>query len=165
MELATTALQVETTFLGQFGGMAIALLGVGIAVALACIGSAKGTGIAGEAGAGVVSEDPTKGIRAIMLQVLPGTQGIYGFVIGLMALGRIVEGMSVQAGLAVFFACLPVGLGGWISAIAQGKVAAASMNILAKKPNDFSKGMLLCATVEFYAILSLLTSILLLGKI
>ncbi|MDR3278479.1 MAG: V-type ATP synthase subunit K [Oscillospiraceae bacterium] len=152
-------------FIESIGGSAIAVFGVGISVALACIGSAKGTGIAGEAGAGVTSEDPTKGMRAMMLQVLPGTQGIYGFVIAMMALGRIVPGMDTQAGFALFMACLPVGLGGLISAIAQGRVAAASMNILAKKPNDFSKGMLLCAVVEFYAILSLLTSIFLLGKI
>jgi V/A-type H+-transporting ATPase subunit K len=152
-------------FIESIGGSAIAVFGVGISVALACIGSAKGTGIAGEAGAGVTSEDPTKGMRAMMLQVLPGTQGIYGFVIAMMALGRIVPGMDTQSGFALFMACLPVGLGGLISAIAQGRVAAASMNILAKKPNDFSKGMLLCAVVEFYAILSLLTSIFLLGKI
>ncbi|MDR3209472.1 MAG: V-type ATP synthase subunit K [Oscillospiraceae bacterium] len=149
----------------SIGGPAIAILGVGLSVALACIGSAKGTGIAGEAGAGVTSEDPTKGMRAMMLQVLPGTQGIYGFVIAMMALGRITEGMSVSQGISLFMACLPVGLGGLISAIAQGRVAAASMNILAKKPSDFTKGMLLCAVVEFYAILSLLTSIFLLGKV
>jgi V/A-type H+-transporting ATPase subunit K len=152
-------------FLESFGGTPLAILGVGISVALACIGSAKGTGIAGEAGAGVTSEDPTMGMRAMMLQVLPGTQGSYGFVVAMMALGRIVPDMSPQAGLALFMACLPVGLGGLISAIAQGRVAAASMNILAKKPSDFTKGMLLCAVVEFYAILSLLTSIFLLGKV
>ncbi|MDR0446692.1 MAG: V-type ATP synthase subunit K [Oscillospiraceae bacterium] len=152
-------------FFEAFGGTALAILGVGISVALACIGSAKGTGIAGEAGAGVTSEDPAKGMRAMMLQVLPGTQGIYGFVIAMMAMGRITGDMSVQQGLALAMACLPVGLGGLISAIAQGRVAAASMHILAKQPSDFSKGMLLCAVVEFYAILSLLVSIFLLGRI
>jgi len=152
-------------FLESFGGTALAILGAGIGVFLACIGSAKGTGIAGEAAAGLTSESPEKGMRAIMLQVLPGTQGIYGFVIGLFALGKIVPDMTTQQGLAVLAACLPIGLGGLISAIAQGRVAAASMNILVKKPNDFAKGILLCATVEFYAILSLLVSIFLLGKV
>jgi V/A-type H+-transporting ATPase subunit K len=152
-------------FFEAFGGTALAIIGVGLAVALACIGSAKGTGIAGEAGAGVTSEDPSKGLRAMMLQVLPGTQGIYGFVIAMISIGKITSGMSVQQGLALLAACLPVGLGGLISAIAQGRVAAASMNILAKQPKDFSKGMLLCAVVEFYAILSLLVSIFLLAKV
>ena len=53
--------------------------------------------------------------------------------------------------------------GGLISAIAQGKVAAASLNILAKKPDDWSKGMIFCITVEFYAILCLLASFLMLN--
>jgi V/A-type H+-transporting ATPase subunit K len=46
-----------------------------------------------------------------------------------------------------------------ISAIAQGRVAVSAINILAKKPNDWAKGMILCITVEFYAILSLLVSV------
>jgi V/A-type H+-transporting ATPase subunit K len=82
-----------------------------------------------------------------------------------MSLGKIVPGMSIQQGLAMFAACLPVGIGGLLSAIAQGKVAVASMNILVNKPNDFVKGMLMCAVVEFYAIISLLISIFLLAKV
>ena len=57
---------------------------------------------------------------------------------------------------------VPIAFGGLLSAIAQGKVAAASVNILAKKPDDWSKGMILCITVEFYAILSLLASMMML---
>ena len=68
-------------------------------------------------------------------------------------------------GLQYFAACLPIALGGWISAIAQGKVAAASLNILAKKPDDWSKGMIFCITVEFYAILCLLASFLMLSNL
>ena len=36
---------------------------------------------------------------------------------------------------------------------------------LAKKPDDWSKGMILCITVEFYAILSLLASFMMLNAI
>ena len=66
--------------------MALALLGAALAAALACVGSAKGTGIAGEAGAGLVSEDPSKSGKVMILQVIPGTQGLYGFVIFFLAL-------------------------------------------------------------------------------
>lgn len=66
-------------------------------------------------------------------------------------------------GLRCFAACLPMALGGLLSAIAQGRVAAASINILAKKPSDWSKGLVLCGIVEFYAILSLLASMLMLN--
>ena len=62
-------------------------------------------------------------------------------------------------------ACLPIAFGGLLSGIAQGKVAAASVNILAKKPDDWSKGMILCITVEFYAILSLLASFMMLNAV
>ncbi|HBR09572.1 MAG TPA: permease, partial [Clostridiales bacterium] len=73
--------------------------------------------------------------------------------------------MTVTEGVRYFMACLPVAFGGWLSAIAQGRVAAASINILAKKPEDWAKGMILCITVEFYAILALLASFLMLINI
>ena len=152
-------------FLNSISGYAIGLLGAGLAAFMAGIGSAKGTGIAGEAGAGLVSEDPSKFGKAMILQVIPGTQGLYGFVIWFLAFGKLVPGMSVAQGLQVLSACLPIAFGGLLSGIAQGKVAAASINILAKKPDDWSKGMILCITVEFYAILSLLASFMMLNAI
>ena len=154
-------------FLNAIGGYALGLLGAGLAGFLACIGSAKGTGIAGEAGAGLVSEDPSKFGKAMILQVIPGTQGLYGFVIWFLAFTKLsgAEAVSVEQGLQVMMACLPIAFGGLLSAISQGKVAAASVNILAKKPDDWSKGMILCITVEFYAILSLLASFMMLNSI
>ena len=140
------------SFLESFGGLALALLGGGLAAGLSCVGSAKGTGMAGEAAAGLMCEDPGKFGKAMILQVLPGTQGLYGTVVWL----------SVMEGLRCFAACLPMALGGLLSAIAQGRVAASSINILAKKPSDWSKGLVLCGIVEFYAILSLLASMLML---
>ncbi|MBQ6272668.1 MAG: V-type ATP synthase subunit K [Oscillospiraceae bacterium] len=152
-------------FLNTIGGYALGLLGAGLAALLAGIGSAKGTGIAGEAGAGLVSEDPSKFGKAMILQVIPGTQGLYGFVIFFLAFAKLDAGMEVAQGLQIFSACLPIALGGLFSGIAQGKVAAASINILAKKPDDWSKGMILCITVEFYAILGLLASVVMLLQI
>ena len=152
-------------FLNTIGGYALGILGAGLAAFLAGIGSAKGTGIAGEAGAGLVSEDPSKFGKAMILQVIPGTQGLYGFVIWFLAFSKLVPGMTVAQGLQVLAACLPIAFGGLLSGIAQGKVAAASVNILAKKPDDWSKGMILCITVEFYAILSLLASFMMLNAI
>ena len=153
-------------FLNAIGGNAIALLGAALAAGLACVGSAKGTGITGEAGAGLVSEDPGKFGPALILQVIPGTQGLYGFVIFFLAYSKISgAALSVAQGMQFIGACLPIALGGLLSAIAQGKVAAASVNILAKKPDDWSKGMIMCIIVEFYAILCLLASFLMLNAI
>ena len=155
-------------FLNAIGGKALALLGATLAAALACTGSAKGTGIAGEAGAGLVSEDPSKSGKVMILQVIPGTQGLYGFVIFFLAYLKItgMDAITTAQGMEIISACLPIGIGGLLSAIAQGKVAAASVNILAKKPDDWSKGMIMCIVVEFYAtILCLLASFLMLNAI
>ena len=155
------------SFFEAFGGLAMAMLGAGLAVGLSCVGSAKGTGIAGEAGAGLLSEDPSKSGKVMVLQLLPGTQGLYGMVVWFFALTKMgilggVAPATIQDGMNIFVACLPMAIGGLLSAIAQGRVAAGSINILAKKPNDWSKGLILCGIVEFYAILSLLASMLML---
>ena len=157
---------------GAFGGLALALLGAGLAVGLSCVGSAKGTGIAGEAGTGLLSEDPSKSGKVMVLQLLPGTQGLYGMVVWFFAINSmgllggdftaLLSEMTISKGMAYFVACMPMALGGLLSAIAQGRVAAGSINILAKKPDDWSKGLILCGIVEFYAILSLLASMLML---
>jgi len=158
-------------FLEQFGGMALGFLGAGLAAALCCIGSAKGTGTAGEAGTGLLCEDPNTFGKVLILQVIPGTQGLYGLVVWFFAcfqmgmLDGTALNMSVMEGLQYFVACLPIAIGGLMSAIAQGRVAAGSINILAKQPDHWSKGMVLCITVEFYAILSLLASMLMILNI
>ena len=153
-------------FFTQYGGPFFGFLGAALAAGLACVGSAKGTGIAGEAGVGLLCEDPSQFSKVMILQVIPGTQGLYGLVIGFLALMKMglfsggVADLAVADGLKILAACLPIALGGLLSAIAQGRVAAASINLVAKSPNDWAKGMVLCIVVEFYAILSLLISFL-----
>ncbi len=151
-----------------FGGTSLAFLGAGLSAILCCCGSAKGTGMVGEASAGLLCEDPSQFSKCLMLQVIPGTQGLYGLVIAFYALlqmgafsGTHLD-LTITEGLRFFIACLPMAIGGLVSAIFQARVAASSINIVAKKPNDWSKGMILCVTVEFYAILSLLASFLML---
>lgn len=155
-------------FLTDFGGLALGFLGAGLAAAICCAGSAKGTGIAGEAGTGLLSEDPSKFAKVMILQVIPGTQGLYGLVVWFFALLQMgvfagtAAGMSVETGLRFAAACLPMAIGGGISAPAQGRVAAGAINLMAKRPDDWVKGIILSITVEFYAILSLLASFLML---
>jgi V/A-type H+-transporting ATPase subunit K len=147
------------------------MLGAALAVCLSGAGSARGTGVAGQAGTGLLSEDPSKFGKVLILQVIPGTQGLYGLVVGFMCLLRmgVLDGtfgdLSFLDGCRYLAACLPIAIGGGVSAVAQGRVAAGSINLLAKKPDDWSKGMVLCITVEFYAILSLLASLLMLIRI
>ena len=150
----------------SFGGIGLAYLGSAIAVAMCCVGSAKGTGMTGEAATGVIAETPEQFSKCMILQVLPGTQGLYGIVAWFMVLNQIgafgtMKTLTVADGLAMFAACMPIAFGGLLSAIAQGRVATASINIVAKKPEESTKGIILCGIVEFYAILSLLATILL----
>ena len=157
-----------TAFLEQFGGIGLAFLGAALAVGLCCVGSARGTGMTGEAATGLLSEAPEHFSKCLILQVIPGTQGLYGLVIWFFALNVMgafsggIQPLTVTQGLTIAVSCLPMAIGGYRSDIYQGRVAAASITIAAKQPNDWSKGIILCVIVEFYAILSLLASILLL---
>mgnify|MGYP001003013185 CR=1 FL=1 len=152
-------------------GLVLALLSVAIAVVLSGIGSAVGVTVVGQAAAGVVTEDPGKFAKALVLQVLPGTQGIYGFLIGFLTIQKLnliggsLPDISVQTGLSLIMAALPVGVVGLFSAVLQGRVAAAGVSILAKRPDELVKAMMFAVMVEFYAILSLLASFLALNGV
>lgn len=147
------------------GGFVFAALGIALAVGMSGIGSSKGVGIVGQAAAGLVTEEPEKFGKALVLELLPATQGLYGFVIGLMASGKIADGLTINDGFYVLMACLPIAIAGLWSGIAQGKVAAAGIQILAKKPEHQAKGIILAVMVETYALLGFVISIMLLGKI
>ncbi|NLZ43823.1 MAG: V-type ATP synthase subunit K [Clostridia bacterium] len=145
-------------------GLALGYLGIFLAV-MAAVGSAIGTGIAGEAASGVVTEEPTRFVPALVLQALPGTQGIYGFVIGFLLLGKLNVITTTAHGWLFVLSGLPVFLGGVLSAIYQGRVAAAAINMVAKRPEELAKGIIFAVVVEFYAILSFLGSFLLYQRI
>ncbi len=151
-------------FFTQNGGFVFAAIGVALAVGLSGIGSAKGVGLVGESAASLMTEQPEKFGKALVLQLLPGTQGLYGFVIGLLVFLKITPDMSFQNGLYLLFACLPIAIAGLFSGIAQGKTAAAGVQILAKKPEQTTKGIIFAAMVETYALLGFVVSILLVFK-
>ncbi len=147
-------------------GTALAVLGAAMAALLSGMGSAKGVGLVGQAGAGVVTEDPAKFGKVLILQILPGTQGLYGFLSAFLLLVQIniIGGnfvpISTEKGLMYFAACLPIAIVGYFSAIAQGKTAASGVNIVAKRPDQSGKAITFAAMVETYAVLALLISIL-----
>jgi V/A-type H+-transporting ATPase subunit K len=147
-------------------GLALAILGAALAALLAGIGSAIGVGLAGEAAGGVLSEDPSKFSKMIILQLLPGTQGIYGLLTAIFVLSQLgVLGghpmdISVTKGMMYLAGCLPVGLVGLLSAIAQGRASVAGIGLVGKRPEESGKALTIPAMVETYAILSLLISIL-----
>ncbi|MGI6002282.1 MAG: V-type ATP synthase subunit K [Lachnospiraceae bacterium] len=144
---------------------ALALIGAISAALFAGIGSSIGVGNAGQAAAGVVTEDPSLFSKVLVLQLLPGTQGIYGLLISFITLSQIgIMGGSnptdIGTGLQYLVACMAIAIVGLVSAIQQGRAAVSSIALVAKRPDQFGKAMIFPAMVETYAILALLVSIL-----
>lgn len=151
-------------------GVALALAGVASAVLFAGMGSAWGIAIAGEAAGGVLTEDPEKFGKLLVMIALPGTQGFYGFLAGfyiMMKMGFLTGGMPVpvSTGLQLLFAALPVGIVGFVSGIYQGKASAAGIYLIAKRPEETGKAILIPAMVETYAVLGLLASIIMISGV
>ena len=151
-------------------GMVLALLGAVLVTVGGGIGSAWGVGLAGQAASGVTAEDPEQFAKVLILQLLPGTQGIYGLLITFVTLTKIgvLGGTAVtdtNTGLLLMLACLPIAIVGLISAYHQGRTSVAAIGIVAKRPDQFGKAMLFPAMVETYAILALLVSILAISNI
>ena len=159
------------SWIGINAGWCLAVFGAAMAVLVAGIGSSIGVGISGQVAAGIMSEDPEKFGKLLLLEALPGTQGIYGFLVAFWVilkigfLGGNVDTLSIDAGLQIFFACIPVAFGGLLSAVWQGRVSGAAMNVVAKHPEASGQALILPALVETYAILGLLASILLVNGI
>ena len=146
-------------------GLVYALIGAAASALMAGTGSAIGVGRAGQAAAGAVAEDGSMFSRVLILQLLPGTQGIYGLLIAFITMSQIgilggSADMSAEKGLAYLAACLPMAVVGLFSAIAQGNTSVAAIGLVSRDPSQFGKAMIFPAMVETYAILALLVSIL-----
>lgn len=146
-------------------GMVMALFGAAAATILAGIGSAKGVGMACEVGMGVLAEDPSKFGKMLVLELLPGTQGLYGFIVSFLVLTKIgifggLQEISTFNGWMIFAACLPIAVGGLMSGIAQGKAAVAGISLFAKDDSAFPKALVSITLVEIYALLAFLVSLL-----
>ena len=146
-------------------GFVWALMGAAIAVVLSGVGSAIGVGRAGQASAGLLSKDPSKFGSVLLLQLLPATQGLYGFVIGFMVLIQVgVMGtpadLSKYAGLSYFALCLPIAIVGLGSAILQGMVAVGGINLVGKQDKQMGHAMTMAVLVEIFAIFAFIVSFL-----
>lgn len=150
-------------FFIENGGTIFAVLAAAIATLFGGIGSAKGVGMAGEATAALTVDEPEKFGKALVLQLLPGTQGLYGFVIGFFIYQQIIGGDAItfEKGLYLLMAAIPVAVVGYASAQRQARVAIAGVNILAKNEDEFVKGVVYSVMVELYAILGFVISLLL----
>ena len=149
-----------------FTGNNLALLGAALAAILSGMGSAKGVGLVGEAASGLLAEDPSKFGKALILQALPGTQGIYGLITAFLIIFKLglLSGapvtLTVGQGMYYLVAGLPIAVVGLYSGIKQGRVAASGISLLAKRPKEIGKAITSAALVETYAIFAVLVSLL-----
>lgn len=149
-------------------GLTLALAGAAIAMTISGTGSAIGVALAGQAAGGVLTEDPEKFGRMIPLIGISGTQGFYGFLVGFLVLNKLnllvadIKIPTLQQGWQIFAICLVVSIVESISAVWQGKVSVSSIYMVAKKPEQAGKALVLPIFVEIYAILGLAAAFLLL---
>lgn len=154
-------------------GTIIALIGATLGTIIPGIGSILGVQMCGKASAGVTAEKPELFGKLLVLQILPGTQGLYGFLASFlfMITAGFISGedsafqMETAKGWAYFASFMPIIINGLISAIYQGKVALAGIMMTAKQPDASGKGITMAVLVETYAILSLIVSIMLIFSI
>lgn len=152
-------------FLLENGGVVLAAFGIGLVVALPGIGSARGAAMIGEAATGLMVDGGEKFGKSLILQLMAASQGLYGFVVAIMALGSVSIDMSLQQGLFVFAAVMPMAIVGYYSAISQSEVATAGISLLAKNEDEMTKAIIYSVMVETYALLALVASIILLNTV
>lgn len=144
-----------------YTGFAVAMIGVALCVLLCGIGSAIGLFKTGSAAAGVLGEAPDKFGKVLVLVLLPATQGIYGFIIGIIASGSVNAAMTLSQGWAMLGAVMPMAVSGLITGIFQGRSAVNCIYAVGKQDSLGGKLIIYPAMIEFYAILGLIISIML----
>ena len=152
-------------------GQILAFAAAALSTLIAGYGSAKAVGLAGQTSAGVSSENPEVNSKLMVLQILPGTQGIYGFLIAVIilvntgALSGNLKDVDLWQGVMLLVAILPVVVVGYLSAIHQAKVASAGMLMVGQHPDMSGKAITMTVMVETYAVLALLASFLMVNAV
>jgi len=147
-------------------GMSWMVIGLFCCLMLGGLGSSKGLHISGNQMAGTLSEKPDLFGKLLVLMALPGTQGVYAFVLtfaGMIILKFNTGGeLSVLKGIALFFSFIFIGIVLYLSAVYQGKNSAAAINLVAKQPDKAGGAILIPALVETYALLAFVAGFVLL---
>jgi V/A-type H+-transporting ATPase subunit K len=165
------AAQPQAQIIKEGETQSIIMIGVLLAIVITGIASAFGVGLAGSAAVAVTAEKPELFGKTLVLQILPMTQCIYGFLGALFLMmgggilaepGPGVDLTNPMFGKAAILIGLIVGITG-ISAIAQYITVSASIASVARNPDVFGRGMMYSVMSEFIAIIGLLTAILLMS--
>ena len=147
------------------GGNALALIGAALAVGACCMGSAFGVFHVQRASCGVIAEKPEKYSKTLILQLIPSSSALYGFIVAFLVLVKAVlanDGSyySVDQGLMVLGGCLAVAIAGTTAAIAQGKVCASAVVMVGKRDDALGRAITMAVFTELFALFGLIISIL-----
>jgi len=149
--------------MGQFNEqlpLIMSILGIIVSILFSGIGSARGAAMIGKAAAALISEQPEKFGQSLVLQMMSASQGLYGFIVGFLIFINIGDDLTFRLALRCLGAGVLMGTTGYLTAIQQSSIAAAGIQILAKKPEHSTKGVLYSAMVETYAIFAFVISVL-----
>ena len=135
------------------------ILGIITSLLLSGIGSARGATMIGKAAAALISEQPEKFGQSLVLQMMSASQGLYGFIVGFLIFMNINDNLTFIIALRCLGAGILMGLVGYLTAIQQSITATAGIQILAKKPEHSTKGVLYSAMIETYAIFAFVISV------
>ena len=138
----------------------LVVIGIFISIVLSGIGSAKGGAMIGKAAAALISEQPEKFGQSLVLLMMSASQGLYGFIIGFLIFTNLGGDLSFADGLRYLGAGSIMGIAGYFTAIQQSITATAGIQILAKKPEHSTKGVLYSAMLETYAIFAFVVAVL-----
>ena len=136
------------------------ITGIFLSLVLSGIGSAKGAAMIGKAAAALISEQPEKFGQSLVLQMMSASQGLYGFIISFLIFTNFGDGLTTVTALRCLGAGAVMGLAGYFTAIQQSIAATAGIQILAKKPEHATKGIIYAIMIETYAIFAFVVSVL-----
>jgi len=136
------------------------VLGILMSIVLSGIGSAKGAAMIGKAAAALISEQPEKFGQSLVLQMMSASQGLYGFIVGFLIFMNFGDSLTFIVAFRCLGAGAIMGLTGYFTAIQQSIAATAGIQILAKKPEHSTKGVLYSAMIETYAIFAFVVAVL-----
>lgn len=145
-------------------GNAFALIGAALAVGLCCTGSAFGMFFVQRASCGIVAEKPEKYSKTLILQLIPSSSALYGFIVAFLVLAKVVltdtAAYTLNQGLMVMAGCLAVAVAGMTAAVAQGKVCASAVMMVGKRDDALGRAITMSVFTELFALFGLIISIL-----
>jgi V/A-type H+/Na+-transporting ATPase subunit K len=151
-------------------GLFLAVLGAALSIVGGGIGTIVGTNHVAGSGSGLVAHKPKLFGLVLLLSALPSSQGIYGFLGSILILqqtgllGGTIQQFSVEQGLVLLAAALPVGLLGMFSGAGQGKVLQSGLQIIANNQSNVGQAVILGVLMESMAVFGLLLTILIVNS-